>query len=98
MDLHFQRYGADAADRQVFQSVLLTFQKQLPFTTWGPKARCGRKLVPFVAGPFGCIDDKRYGETMIFSRMFHEPLTIFRANVCRVNHPELTARQTLLQR
>ena len=32
MDLHFQRYGADPADRQVFQSVLLTFQKQLPFT------------------------------------------------------------------
>ena len=32
MDLHFRRYGTDAADRQVFQSVLLTFQKQLPFT------------------------------------------------------------------
>ena len=32
MDLHFQRYGADPADRQVFQSILLTFQKQLPFT------------------------------------------------------------------
>jgi hypothetical protein len=32
LDLHFQRYRADsAADRQVFQSVLLTFQKQLPF-------------------------------------------------------------------
>jgi len=31
MDLHFRRYGADALDRQVFQSVLLTFQKQLPF-------------------------------------------------------------------
>jgi hypothetical protein len=32
MDLHFQRYRADSvADRQVFQSVLLTFQKQLPF-------------------------------------------------------------------
>jgi energy-coupling factor transporter ATP-binding protein EcfA2 len=31
MDLHFRRYGADAPDRQVFQSVLLTFQKQLPF-------------------------------------------------------------------
>lgn len=33
MDLHFQRYRADVAqDRQVFQSVLLSFQKQLPFT------------------------------------------------------------------
>jgi energy-coupling factor transporter ATP-binding protein EcfA2 len=33
MDLHFQRYRADSAeDRQVFRSVLLTFQKQLPFT------------------------------------------------------------------
>src|SRR5436190_2530905 len=32
MDLHFQRYRADSAeDRQVFRSVLLTFQKQLPF-------------------------------------------------------------------
>jgi energy-coupling factor transporter ATP-binding protein EcfA2 len=32
LDLHFPRYRADsAADRQVFQSVLLTFQKQLPF-------------------------------------------------------------------
>jgi hypothetical protein len=32
LDLHFQRYRADsAADRQIFQSVLLTFQKQLPF-------------------------------------------------------------------
>jgi energy-coupling factor transporter ATP-binding protein EcfA2 len=32
LDLHFQRYRADsAADRQVFQNVLLTFQKQLPF-------------------------------------------------------------------
>jgi hypothetical protein len=32
IDLHFQRYRADSpADRQVFQSVLLTFQKQLPF-------------------------------------------------------------------
>src|SRR5436309_13045599 len=32
LDLHFQRYRADsAADRQFFQSVLLTFQKQLPF-------------------------------------------------------------------
>lgn len=32
LDLHFQRYQADsAADRQIFQSVLLTFQKQLPF-------------------------------------------------------------------
>ena len=33
VDLHFQRYRADSAeDRQVFHSVLLTFQKQLPFT------------------------------------------------------------------
>ncbi len=33
MDLHFQRYRAESAeDRQIFQSVLLTFQKQLPFT------------------------------------------------------------------
>ena len=33
MDLHFQRYRADSAeDRRVFRSVLLTFQKQLPFT------------------------------------------------------------------
>lgn len=33
MDLHFQRYRAESAeDRQVFCSVLLTFQKQLPFT------------------------------------------------------------------
>ncbi len=33
VDLHFQRYRADSAeDRQVFRSVLLTFQKQLPFT------------------------------------------------------------------
>ena len=32
MDLHFQRYRAESAeDRQVFRSVLLTFQKQLPF-------------------------------------------------------------------
>src|SRR6516225_3839967 len=32
MDLHFQRYRAESAeDRQVFCSVLLTFQKQLPF-------------------------------------------------------------------
>lgn len=32
MDLHFQRYRADSTeDRQVFRSVLLTFQKQLPF-------------------------------------------------------------------
>lgn len=36
MDLHFQRYGADSAeDRLVFQSVLLTFQKQLPFPETG---------------------------------------------------------------
>lgn len=33
VDLHFQRYRADSAeDRQVFRSVLLTFQNQLPFT------------------------------------------------------------------
>jgi energy-coupling factor transporter ATP-binding protein EcfA2 len=32
IDLHFQRYRADSAeDRQVFKSILLTFQKQLPF-------------------------------------------------------------------
>lgn len=32
MDLHFQRYRAESGeDRQVFRSVLLTFQKQLPF-------------------------------------------------------------------
>jgi hypothetical protein len=32
LDLHFQRYRADsAAERQIFQSVVLTFQKQLPF-------------------------------------------------------------------
>lgn len=32
LDLHFQRYQADSsADRRIFQSVLLTFQKQLPF-------------------------------------------------------------------
>jgi hypothetical protein len=32
LDLHFQRYRADSpADRQIFQSVLLTFQQQLPF-------------------------------------------------------------------
>jgi hypothetical protein len=32
MDLHFERYRADSAeDRQVFRSVLLTFQRQLPF-------------------------------------------------------------------
>jgi hypothetical protein len=32
LDLHFQRYRADsAADRQIFQKVVLTFQKQLPF-------------------------------------------------------------------
>src|SRR5215469_7088469 len=32
IDLHFQRYRAESAeDRQVFRSVLLTFQKQLPF-------------------------------------------------------------------
>jgi energy-coupling factor transporter ATP-binding protein EcfA2 len=37
MDLHFHRYRADSAeDRQVFQGVLLTFQKQLPFTETGP--------------------------------------------------------------
>lgn len=31
LDLHFQRYRADScADRQIFQSVLLSFQKQLP--------------------------------------------------------------------
>jgi energy-coupling factor transporter ATP-binding protein EcfA2 len=34
MDLHFERYRADSPeDRQVFRSVLLTFQKQLPFAT-----------------------------------------------------------------
>jgi len=34
IDLHFERYQADSAeDRQVFRSVLLTFQKQLPFAT-----------------------------------------------------------------
>jgi hypothetical protein len=33
MDLHFQRYRADSAeDPQVFRNVLLTFQRQLPFT------------------------------------------------------------------
>lgn len=32
LDLHFQRYRADSsADRQIFQSILLTFQRQLPF-------------------------------------------------------------------
>lgn len=32
MDLHFQRYRADSAeDRRIFRSVLLTFQKQVPF-------------------------------------------------------------------
>src|SRR5215469_16482225 len=32
IDLHFQRYRVESAeDRQVFRSVLLTFQKQLPF-------------------------------------------------------------------
>lgn len=32
LDLHFPRYRADSvADRQIFQSVLLTFQQQLPF-------------------------------------------------------------------
>jgi hypothetical protein len=37
IDLHFQRYRADsAADRQVFQSVLLTFRKQLPFEAAEP--------------------------------------------------------------
>jgi hypothetical protein len=36
LDLHFQRYRADsAAERQIFQSVLLTFQKQLPFESEG---------------------------------------------------------------
>jgi hypothetical protein len=36
MDLHFHRYRADSAeDRKVFQGVLLTFQKQLPFTEAG---------------------------------------------------------------
>lgn len=34
IDVHFERYQADSAeDRQVFRSVLLTFQKQLPFPT-----------------------------------------------------------------
>jgi energy-coupling factor transporter ATP-binding protein EcfA2 len=34
MDLHFERYRADSAeDRQIFRSVLLTFQQQLPFAT-----------------------------------------------------------------
>jgi hypothetical protein len=34
MDLHFERYRADSdEDRQIFRSVLLTFQKQLPFAT-----------------------------------------------------------------
>ncbi|MFZ0592328.1 MAG: AAA family ATPase [Bryobacteraceae bacterium] len=33
IDLHFERYRADSDDdRQTFQNVLLTFQKQLPFT------------------------------------------------------------------
>ena len=37
LDLHFQRYRVDsAADRQVFQNVLLTFQKQLPFEAAEP--------------------------------------------------------------
>jgi hypothetical protein len=37
LDLHFQRYRVDSApDRQVFQSVLLTFQKQLPFAEAEP--------------------------------------------------------------
>lgn len=32
LDLHFQRYRADSsADRQIFQNILLSFQKQLPF-------------------------------------------------------------------
>ena len=32
IDLHFRRYRADSSeDREIFQSVLLTFQKQLPF-------------------------------------------------------------------
>jgi len=34
MDLHFERYRADSSeDRQIFRSVLLSFQKQLPFVT-----------------------------------------------------------------
>jgi energy-coupling factor transporter ATP-binding protein EcfA2 len=36
IDLHFQRYRGDSAeDRRVFQSVLLTFGKQLPFADTG---------------------------------------------------------------
>jgi hypothetical protein len=32
VDLHFARYSADSAeDRQIFQNILLTFQKLLPF-------------------------------------------------------------------
>ena len=41
VDLHFERYRADSAeDLQVFRSVLLTFQKQLPF------AKAETKLMP----------------------------------------------------
>jgi hypothetical protein len=33
VDLHFARYSVDIPeDRQIFQNILLTFQKQLPFT------------------------------------------------------------------
>lgn len=33
VDLHFARYSAESPeDRQIFQNILLTFQKQLPFT------------------------------------------------------------------
>lgn len=36
IDLHFQRYSAASAeDRRVFQNILLTFQKQLPFSEPG---------------------------------------------------------------
>jgi len=55
-------------------------------------------LVPILADSFRRIDDQRDSEAVVFSRVFHQALTIFRAHVRRVNYRKLSARQTLLQK
>lgn len=54
IDLHFPRYRADSApDRQVFQNVLLTFQKQLPFE--GPRPDFTANWQFFYERSVGCV-------------------------------------------
>jgi hypothetical protein len=54
IDLHFQRYRADsAADRKVFQSILLTFQKQLPFENPPPDLMAAWEF--FYERSVGCV-------------------------------------------